>query len=57
MAWNFAYNYPAMVEKLVVLNLPHPAKFLAGLRTPQQLLKSWYIFFFQFPLVSELILH
>ena len=36
-----------MIEKLVVLNLPHPAKFLAGLRTPQQLLKSQYIFFFQ----------
>ena len=35
IAWNFAYTYPAMVEKLVVLNLPHLAKFFAGLRTPQ----------------------
>ena len=27
IAWNFAYAYPEMVEKLIVLNIPHPAKF------------------------------
>lgn len=56
VAWNFAYAYPEMVERLIVLNLPHPAKLAAGLRTPQQLLKSWYIFFFQIPFLPELMI-
>lgn len=54
VAWNFAYDYPEMVERLIVLNIPHPAKFAEGLRTPQQLLKSSYIFFFQIPFLPEL---
>jgi epoxide hydrolase 4 len=56
IAWNFAYAYPAMVEKLIVLNLPHPAKFFQGLQTPQQLMRSWYIFLFQLPLLPEFLL-
>jgi pimeloyl-ACP methyl ester carboxylesterase len=53
IAWSFAYNYPNMVEKLIVLNLPHPAKFSQGLKTFQQLFKSWYVFFFQIPFLPE----
>lgn len=53
IAWNFADAYPEMVEKLIILNMPHPAKFAAGLKTPQQLLKSWYIFAFQIPWLPE----
>jgi pimeloyl-ACP methyl ester carboxylesterase len=56
IAWNFAYAYPNMVDKLIVLNLPHPAKFAEGLRTPQQLLRSWYIFLFQLPWLPEALL-
>lgn len=56
IAWNFAYRYPEKLEKLIVLNLPHPAKFAQGLWMPQQLLKSWYIFFFQLPFLPEWIL-
>ncbi|GAB4547651.1 MAG: alpha/beta fold hydrolase [Pleurocapsa sp.] len=56
IAWYFADAYPNMVEKLIVLNIPHPAKFIAGLKTPQQLLKSWYIFFFQLPWLPEFLL-
>jgi pimeloyl-ACP methyl ester carboxylesterase len=56
IAWNFAYAYPRMVEKLIVLNLPHPAKFAEGLRTPQQLLRSSYIFLFQLPWLPEMLL-
>jgi epoxide hydrolase 4 len=55
IAWNFAYAHPEMVEKLIILNLPHPAKFAEGLRTPQQLLRSSYIFFFQLPWLPELL--
>ena len=56
IAWSFAYAYPEMVEKLIVLNIPHPAKFVRGLQTPEQLLKSWYIFAFQIPLLPEFLL-
>ena len=54
IAWNFAYAHPQMVERLIVLNIPHPAKFAEGLRNPQQLMRSWYVFFFQIPILPEL---
>lgn len=53
IAWALAYQFPELLEALVVLNLPHPARFRAGLTLPQQLLKSWYIGFFQLPLLPE----
>lgn len=57
VAWCFAYAYPEMLDKLVVMNLPHPAKFGEGLRTnPQQLLRSWYVFLFQLPFIPEWLL-
>ncbi len=56
IAWSFAYAYPEMLERLIVLNMPHPAKFAEGLRTLQQLLRSAYIFFFQLPLLPELLI-
>ncbi|MBW4559767.1 MAG: alpha/beta hydrolase [Mojavia pulchra JT2-VF2] len=56
IAWNFAYQHPDMLERLIILNLPHPAKFSQGLRTPQQILRSSYIFFFQLPWLPELTL-
>lgn len=56
IAWYFAYAHPEMVERLIVLNLPHPAKFAEGLRTPQQLMRSWYTFFFQIPALPEFLI-
>ncbi len=56
IAWSFAYAHPEMLERLIVLNLPHPAKFAEGLRTPQQLLRSWYIALFQLPMLPEFLL-
>ena len=56
IAWNFAYAYPNLVEKLIILNLPHPAKFAEGLRTPQQILRSFYMFLFQIPIVPEMLI-
>ncbi|MDX2232606.1 MAG: alpha/beta hydrolase [Leptolyngbyaceae cyanobacterium bins.349] len=56
IAWSFAYAHPEMVEKLIILNIPHPAKFAQGLLTPPQLLRSSYIFFFQLPFLPELLI-
>lgn len=56
IAWSFAYAYPELVSRLIVMNLPHPAKFAAGLKTSQQMLKSWYIAFFQVPFLPEFLI-
>ncbi|AFZ00701.1 alpha/beta fold hydrolase [Calothrix sp. PCC 6303] len=56
IAWNFAHTFPEMLNQLIILNLPHPAKFGQGLRTFQQLQKSWYIFLFQLPLLPEFLI-
>jgi pimeloyl-ACP methyl ester carboxylesterase len=53
VAWVFAMQYPQLLERLVILNVPHPVRLEKGLRTPQQLLKSWYTFFFQIPFLPE----
>ncbi|WP_017326487.1 alpha/beta fold hydrolase [Synechococcus sp. PCC 7336] len=56
LAWTFTYDRPERVERLVVMNFPHPAKFAQGLRTPQQLLRSSYILFFQLRGISEFVI-
>ena len=56
VAWMVAMRYPEQVEKLAILNVPHPERFLNGLRTLRQLGKSWYVFFFQIPWLPEVAL-
>jgi epoxide hydrolase 4 len=53
VAWATAMNHPEVVRRLAILNVPHPRRFLRGLRRPRQLLRSWYIFFFQLPALPE----
>jgi pimeloyl-ACP methyl ester carboxylesterase len=53
VAWAFALMHPERLERLAILNLPHPARMAAGMRTLRQLRKSWYIFFFQIPGLPE----
>jgi epoxide hydrolase 4 len=53
VAWATAINHPEVVERLAILNVPHPRRFLQGLRRPSQLRKSWYIFVFQLPWLPE----
>jgi pimeloyl-ACP methyl ester carboxylesterase len=53
VAWDTASRRPEVVDRLVVLNAPHPAKFQQGLRTWRQLKKSWYMFAFQLPWFPE----
>jgi pimeloyl-ACP methyl ester carboxylesterase len=53
VAWLTAMNHPDVVRHLGILNLPHPRRFLHGLRRPGQLVKSWYVFFFQVPWLPE----
>jgi pimeloyl-ACP methyl ester carboxylesterase len=53
VAWATAINHPDVIERLAVLNCPHPRRFLHAVRRPPQLFKSWYMFFFQLPGVPE----
>jgi pimeloyl-ACP methyl ester carboxylesterase len=57
VAWQVARRRPAMLERLAVLNAPHPsayrAVFRSPLRSPGQLLRSWYVLFFQLPRLPE----
>src|SRR5262249_23170033 len=42
------------VERLAILNVPHPDTMFQTLRkSPKQLLHSWYMFFFQIPWLPE----
>src|SRR5918912_111147 len=36
-------------DRLAILNAAHPRRLQQGLRTPRQLLRSWYFFYFQLP--------
>lgn len=53
VAWLFAMRYPELLDRLAILNVPHPERFARGLRTWRQLRKSWYMFFFQLPWLPE----
>lgn len=55
VAWWYALHHEASLMTLTILNLPHPLEFLAKLKgTPAQMLKSWYIFYFQIPVLPQL---
>jgi epoxide hydrolase 4 len=56
LAWMLAMRRPELVNRLVIMNVPHPACFARELRRPRQLLKSWYMFFFQIPALPEFLL-
>jgi pimeloyl-ACP methyl ester carboxylesterase len=57
LAWRLAGQHPDLVNKLVVLNAPHPAAYRRTLRrNPRQWLRSWYVLFFQLPWLPELLL-
>jgi epoxide hydrolase 4 len=57
VAWETALAYPQRIEKLAILNVPHldvMRRFL--MRSPRQMLKSWYVLFFQIPWLPERLL-
>ena len=57
IAWSVAYAHSDQLEKLIILNCPHPQRWLDGLSSsPLQLLRSAYMGFFQLPWLPEVLL-
>ena len=56
IAWATAIGRLRPLDRLIILNAPHPALFVAGLFRWPQVRRSWYIFAFQLPVVPELLL-
>jgi pimeloyl-ACP methyl ester carboxylesterase len=56
IAWYFAMRRLRPLDRLVVMNAPHPAIMERELRSWQQLRRSWYGLFFQIPALPELLL-
>ena len=57
VAWYLAGHHADVVERVAILDAPHPAVFFKYLRRhPTQWLKSWYMAFFQLPWLPEAML-
>lgn len=57
VAWWVAARHPGRVRRLAILNAPHPdTRWAVIRRDPAQLLRSWYVAFFQLPHLPERIL-
>ena len=57
VAWWIASKYPARLARMVIINVPHGAVLMRHLRrNPAQIRKSWYMFFFQLPLLPEILI-
>jgi epoxide hydrolase 4 len=57
VAWATAMIRPEIVDRLCVMNCPHLAKFLTHVRSNRrQMLRSWYVAFFQIPWLPDALL-
>jgi len=56
IAWYFAIRRVRPLDRLVIMNVPHPGVMERWIRTPRQLLRSWYVLFFQLPRLPEQLL-
>jgi pimeloyl-ACP methyl ester carboxylesterase len=57
VTWYLAAHHADVVERVAILDAPHPAVFAAYLRRhPSQLARSWYMAFFQVPQLPEALL-
>jgi pimeloyl-ACP methyl ester carboxylesterase len=55
LAWSAACRHPERLDKMVVINIPHPAVMKRTLaRNPLQVVRSAYALFFQLPWLPEI---
>jgi epoxide hydrolase 4 len=54
IAWNLAQKFPQFLDRLAILNAPHPHRFLQELASNlDQVRRSWYMLAFQVPGLPE----
>jgi epoxide hydrolase 4 len=56
LAWLLAMEQPQLIDRLAIMNVPHPTCFVRELRRPGQLAQSWYFFLVQLPWLAEFLL-
>jgi pimeloyl-ACP methyl ester carboxylesterase len=56
VAWEVAARHPDRLASLTAVSVGHSQAFLRALRTPDQARRSWYMGFFQLPVVPERLL-
>jgi len=57
VAWWLALRDPDRIERLVIINAPHPSTLRRyAIAHPMQMLRSWYVLFFQIPGLPEALL-
>lgn len=55
IAWHVAMRRPELIDRLIVLNIPHPVRLSVAMRGPQ-LWRSSYVLLFQLPWLPERLL-
>ncbi|NET09333.1 MAG: alpha/beta hydrolase [Symploca sp. SIO2B6] len=54
IAWHLAQTFPQMIQRLAILNAPHPQRFMQEMMSNMdQLRRSWYLLAFQVPDLPE----
>jgi pimeloyl-ACP methyl ester carboxylesterase len=54
VGWDLALRHPEIVDRLAIINAPHPVVFKQVLRSDlRQLRRSWYMLLFQIPRLPE----
>lgn len=57
VAWWYGMHHSERLRSLTVINVPHPTVFESTLKSNvRQLLKSWYMFYFQLPKLPEFMM-
>jgi pimeloyl-ACP methyl ester carboxylesterase len=52
-AWLFAMRHPEMLDRLVIMNVPHPLVWVAAMRTLRYWRRNWQMLLFQPPVLPE----
>ena len=56
VAWHLAMRHREAIDRLVIINAPHPRAFARELRRPRQLWRSRYMLLFQLPRLAEALI-
>jgi pimeloyl-ACP methyl ester carboxylesterase len=56
VAWWTAMLRPDVIDRLGIVNAPHPVAYLAAMRTRAQFRRGWYVHLFQLPWLPEWLL-